>query len=536
MLLHRPYCFFSEKNVEMREVKKNSFKEKKLLLVALSLFIVSSACGSKDTSESDNTLRTPATTTQQAELDAAEEHILSPADIYDSISSSVVYIDTPDGTGSGIILSNGYVLTNAHVVSLHSTVRVWSHTKNHASVPVFARDWVRDLALVGPFQTDLPALSLVSKKMNPGDQVFLIGFPGESESQPIPSITSGIVSRTRSDQCSGLEFLQTDALIAGGQSGGALVDSEGDLIGISGLGGFTEANFALVLSATDALEGLSELETGTLPLIGIPDGLSTDQRAVIDVIRQTEMVSTQSVQFLLSVDDPETAFEATATPTENADLWLGISNLYGEPPLTDNEIDSYDYLEESENNSETNEINYLFIDEYYDGPETVKIQLDPGTYFVNVGVAIDSNPFATTPAVMSGSEIHVVSSLPLIPVLDTQGLTEINLGASTTGIFSSMDVDYFKVNLTAGLDVRIRVDSISDPLMSVYYDDVLVASNDDSGSGLYGVASEVNFTPHETGDYVIAVTSWAPEVDGYTLTAGLASSESFCGNDWWPRE
>ena len=73
-------------------------------------------------------------------------------------------------------------------------------------------------------------------------------------------------------------------------------------------------------------------------------------------------------------------------------------------------------------------------------------------------------------------------------------------------------------------------------LMSVYYDDVLVASNDDSASGLYGISSEVNFTPNETGDYVIAVTSWSPEIDGYTLTADLASSESFCGNDWWPRE
>ena len=510
----------------MREMKKNFSKEKNLLLVAVSFFIVVSACGSKDTSESGNMVRTLSTTTQQVESHVGEETTLSPADIYDSISSSVVYIDTPDGSGSGIILSNGYVLTNAHVVSLHSTVRIWSGNENHASVPVYARDWVRDLALVGPFQTDLPSLSLVSKKMNPGDQVFLIGFPGESESQPIPSITSGIVSRTRSNRCSGLEFLQTDALIAGGQSGGALVDSEGDLIGISGLGGFTEANFALVLSAADALEGLRELEAGTLPLIGIPDGLSTDQKAVIGISKPTTLTATQSVQFLLTIEDPNTAFEATATPTQNADLWIEISTLYGEAPLTDNGIDSYDYLEESENYSESNELNYFVVDDYYDGPETVRTQLDPGTYFVNVGVGPDSN----------GSEIDVVSSLPLIPILDTKGFTEINLGESKTGIFSSMDVDYFKVNLTAGLDVRIRVDSISDPLMSVYYDDVLVASNDDSGSGLYGIDSEVNFNPAETGDYVIAVTSWSPEKDGYTLTADLASSESFCGNDWWPRE
>ena len=513
----------------MKEMKKNLLRKRNLLLAALSFLIILSACGSEGDSNSDNMVNEPSTTTQQVELAAVGEPILSAADIYDSISSSIVYIDTPDGTGSGIILPNGYVLTNAHVVSLHSSVRVWTSEGNHASVPVHARDWIRDLALVGPLETNLPSLSLISKKMNPGDEVFLIGFPGESESQPVAAITSGLVSRMRSNRCSGLEFFQTDALIAGGQSGGALVDIQGDLIGISGLGGFTEANFALVLSASDALEGLRELEAGTLPLIGIPEGLSTDQRAVIDIPKQTTMTGTQSVQFLLTIDEPKTVFEARATPTQDADLWFEITTLYGESPLADYGIDSYDYLEDD--GEEVEEIpepqlsNY-FVDDYYDGPETLDVRLDPGTYFVNVGVAPEA----------SETEIHVVSSLPLVPVLDTQGFTEVNLGASTTGIFSSMDVDYFKVNLTAGSDVRIRVDSISDPLMSVYYDDALVASNDDSGSGLYGVASEVNFTPNETGDYVIAVTSWASEVDGYTLTTDLASSGSFCGNDWWPRE
>ena len=110
-------------------MKKNFSKEKNLLLVAVSFFIVVSACGSKDISDPNVMAEIPSTTTQQVESDAAEELTLSPANIYDSISSSLVYIDTPDGTGSGIILSNGYVLTNAHVVSLHPTVRIWSDNK-----------------------------------------------------------------------------------------------------------------------------------------------------------------------------------------------------------------------------------------------------------------------------------------------------------------------------------------------------------------------------------------------------------------------
>ena len=268
---------------------KKILKQKFFFLLLFPLFFL--GCGNEDSSDNEEQEVISTSTTQTVPPNELEEvKTFSPTEIYDQISPSIVYVDTPNGTGSGILLQDGFILTNAHVVSLHSDVRVWAADGNHLAVPVYARDWIRDLALVGPLSTNLPGLNFNTKEMKSGDEVFLIGFPGESESQPVAAITSGIVSRTRSNRCLDLDFLQTDALIAGGQSGGALVDQFGDLVGISGLGAFTEANFALVLSAGNALEGLNQFELGLdslFPALGTPNGTPRNQVVHLDFSQPT---------------------------------------------------------------------------------------------------------------------------------------------------------------------------------------------------------------------------------------------------------
>lgn len=512
----------------MANLVEKILKQKLFLLFLLPLFFL--GCGNADNSDNDKQEVISTSTTQTVPLNDLEEiKTLSPVEIYDQISPSIVYVDTPSGTGSGILLQEGFVLTNAHVVSLHSDVRVWTADGNHSAAPVYARDWIRDLALVGPLSTNLPGLNFDTKEMKSGDQVFLIGFPGESESQPVAAITSGMVSRTRSNRCLDLDFLQTDALIAGGQSGGALVDQFGDLVGISGLGGFTEANFALVLSARNALEGLNEFELGLDPLfpaLGTPNGTPKNQIVPLDFTQPTSFTEMGPAKLLLSIDEPNTVFEATVSGSPEDDVWIEITDLYGDIPFT-NEIDSYDYVEDEETDSLSNQEEMEFyVDSYFEGSESIEVTLNQGSYYVHVGLFSER----------SGSDLEVTSSHALIPIFDPHGVIEIALETSVRGTISSLDKDHFEIGLTEGEEVRIRVDSISDPIMSVYHNDILVASNDDSGSGLYGAASEVIFTPPETGQYIISVTSWSPEIDGYVLTAGSGSSTSFCGNDWWPRQ
>jgi len=515
----------------MNNIATSIFRSLLVRGVGLGLLLVSCSGSTTPNTETSPTTETVApSTTQEVTVEVVETAsvpVLAAADIYKQLSPSIVYIDTPDGTGSGIILSNGYVLTNAHVVSLHEYVRVWGADGDHFSVPVYARDWSRDLALVGPFSTSLPAVNFAEpRELLPGEPVYLIGFPGEGEVAPVASITAGLVSRMRSNACTGLDFIQTDALIAGGQSGGALIDAGGNLVGVSGLGGFTEANFGLVLSGANAITGLAALESGVLPLIGTPIGEATRQ--------ETTLAPIDDNKFLITIDQPGTSVEVTVAPGGFEDVWVDLTDLYGAMPITESQEGIIDYLYQDPREEDLDDFGAVeedligyYTDLYYDGEETLYATLDPGTYLVWVGSLEDEY-----------LDVTVTSSHPLLPMVDDEEPSQpLKLGSWTDGIIGHLtDIDRLEIDLVAGEAVRIRVDSLADPVMNVYYQNTLVASNDDSRSGLYGSAPEVRFTPAQTGTYEIDVSFYDNATDGYRVTAARADDENFCGNNWWPRQ
>ncbi|MBT3248536.1 MAG: trypsin-like serine protease [Actinobacteria bacterium] len=515
----------------MNNIATSIFRSLLVRGVGLGLLLVSCSGSTTPNTETSPTTETVApSTTQEVTVEVVETAsvpVLAAADIYKQLSPSIVYIDTPDGTGSGIILSNGYVLTNAHVVSLHEYVRVWGADGDHFSVPVYARDWSRDLALVGPFSTSLPAVNFAEpRELLPGEPVYLIGFPGEGEVAPVASITAGLVSRMRSNACTGLDFIQTDALIAGGQSGGALLDAGGNLVGVSGLGGFTEANFGLVLSGANAITGLAALESGVLPLIGTPIGEATRQ--------ETTLAPIDDNKFLITIDQPGTSVEVTVAPGGFEDVWVDLTDLYGAMPITESQEGIIDYLYQDPREEDLDDFGAVeedligyYTDLYYDGEETLYATLDPGTYLVWVGSLEDEY-----------LDVTVTSSHPLLPMVDDEEPSQpLKLGSWTDGIIGHLtDIDRLEIDLVAGEAVRIRVDSLADPVMNVYYQNTLVASNDDSWSGLYGSAPEVRFTPAQSGTYEIDVSFYDNATDGYRVTAARADDENFCGNNWWPRQ
>ena len=94
-----------------------------------------------------------------------------------------------------------------------------------------------------------------------GSDVYLIGYPAEGERFPQPAITRGILSRLREWKTGELTYFQTDAGIAGGQSGGVMVSESGDVVGISGFS-FSEAQFGLVASAEDIRPRIQRLIAG----------------------------------------------------------------------------------------------------------------------------------------------------------------------------------------------------------------------------------------------------------------------------------
>jgi Do/DeqQ family serine protease len=139
------------------------------------------------------------------------------------------------GVGSGVIVnSEGYILTNHHVVDGALEIKVELTDNRTFTAKLVGSDPPSDLAVLKIDARDLPTLSLGdSDKVRVGDFVLAVGNPlGIGQ-----TVTSGIVSAK--GRATGLsdgsfeDFLQTDAAINRGNSGGALVNTNGELIGIN---------------------------------------------------------------------------------------------------------------------------------------------------------------------------------------------------------------------------------------------------------------------------------------------------------------
>ncbi|WP_368488171.1 S1C family serine protease [Clostridium sp. BJN0013] len=143
-----------------------------------------------------------------------------------------------DGMGSGIIISSdGYILTNYHVVQSAQSITVILSTEKEVPAKVVNYDADQDLAVIKVTQsTTMPAVAELgdSDKVQVGDSVVAIGNPLGKEL--LGSVTSGIISATKREINTGnttQTFLQTDAAINAGNSGGALVNSLGQVIGVN---------------------------------------------------------------------------------------------------------------------------------------------------------------------------------------------------------------------------------------------------------------------------------------------------------------
>lgn len=136
--------------------------------------------------------------------------------------------------GSGVIVSEqGLILTNNHVVAAADEIEIALADGRKMSAKVVGTDPETDLALIKVDASNLPAITFASSdKLNVGDVVLAIGNPfGVGQ-----TVTQGIVSALGRNHL-GINtfenFIQTDASINPGNSGGALIDAEGNLVGVN---------------------------------------------------------------------------------------------------------------------------------------------------------------------------------------------------------------------------------------------------------------------------------------------------------------
>ncbi len=183
------------------------------------------------------------------------------------------------GLGSGVIISSdGFILTNNHVVEEADELKVLLGDDREFTAKLIGTDPKTDVAVIKIEAENLPTVTLAdSAKLRVGDIVFAIGNPlGVGQ-----TVTMGIVSATGRkvgilDEVKGYEdFIQTDAAINQGNSGGALIDARGRLVGInsailSNSSGNIGIGFAIPINLASSIMH-SLIDTGTVArgLLGV---------------------------------------------------------------------------------------------------------------------------------------------------------------------------------------------------------------------------------------------------------------------------
>ncbi|MBR1466702.1 MAG: Do family serine endopeptidase [Bacteroidaceae bacterium] len=188
-------------------------------------------------------------------------------------------IQTPkqQGAGSGVIISeDGYIVTNNHVVEGAEEITVTLNDNREYDARVIGLDATTDLALIKVDANELPAITIGdSDALKVGEWVLAIGNPFNLTS----TVTAGIVSakaRHVGGSQNGIEsFIQTDAAINQGNSGGALVNARGELVGINAMlysrtGSFTGYGFAIPVSIMKKVVGdLQKYGTVQRAMLGV---------------------------------------------------------------------------------------------------------------------------------------------------------------------------------------------------------------------------------------------------------------------------
>ncbi|HWS75255.1 MAG TPA: DegQ family serine endoprotease [Quisquiliibacterium sp.] len=179
--------------------------------------------------------------------------------------------EIPRGVGSGFIISSdGFVVTNRHVIDGADDIYVTLADKREFKGRLIGSDRRTDIALVRIDVTGLPTLAVGdSSRLRVGEWVIAIGSPFGLEN----TVTAGIVSAKSRDTGDYLPFIQTDAAVNPGNSGGPLLNTRGQVVGInsqiySRTGGYMGISFAIpvdeVIRVVDQLKASGRVVRGRI--------------------------------------------------------------------------------------------------------------------------------------------------------------------------------------------------------------------------------------------------------------------------------
>ena len=228
-------------------------------------------------------------------------------------------VQTPprEASGSGVIITNdGYIVTNNHVVDGADEITVTLNDNREFAARIIGTDKTTDLALIKIDGSNLPAIAIAnSDDLKVGEWVSAVGNPFNLTN----TVTAGIVSaKARTLGANGVEsFIQTDAAINRGNSGGALVNTRGELVGINAMlysetGSYAGYGFAIPTAIMNkVVDDLKKYGTVQRAMIGIA---GQDVKTYIDMQKQQDKeepdLGTMEGVYVAEVTDGGAAAEA----------------------------------------------------------------------------------------------------------------------------------------------------------------------------------------------------------------------------------
>lgn len=413
---------------------------------------------------------TTPTTTEAPETTTTTVGTLDSESIYAEVSESLAFVETGLGTGSGVLFDPTHVVTNAHVVWPDRVAAVSFPGGAAGDAPVTAVDWLADLAVLDVSGIDglpQPAVLGTGSDLAVGAELFLVGYPADDASDPTPAITAGVLSRRRDWADAGLTYLQSDAFITGGQSGGALVATTGEVVGISGLS--LENGFALSLAAADVLDRLGALLAGDDPA-GLGDRwLDTlTGRPSLDVVVPHRLA--------------EEVFVFEASVGDEISLGLG-----GEGAFSAALVGPDGFLE------------HAIDDTSVEDSISLQVELD-GPYFLGLAPLFGEDVAASVDA-----------GIELTTLIDPDHGRPLTVGTVTAGNTDYPgDFDWYVLELTEGETVVVRASSTNtDPGLVIDWlenpEPDGESSDSDSGGGVLGFDAEIEYTAPFSGSFVVVV-------------------------------
>lgn len=207
-------------------------------LLAASGFAAAQEIGDDDTDTAAPVVveSTPATTERAVVVEPPEIDTTEPAAfVAQVLGPSIVQVEIPNvGLGSGVVFADGLVMTNHHVIDGATAVEIRTADGRVLSGEVLGSDARTDIAVVSVGEgSGLPAAELaLGVELEVGQTTVAIGSPFQLQQ----TVTSGIISSLNRPVFNGVGFnpmIQTDAAINQGNSGGALADRNGRVIGIN---------------------------------------------------------------------------------------------------------------------------------------------------------------------------------------------------------------------------------------------------------------------------------------------------------------